>query len=231
METDQEPLVPPLSTLTLDQLPRKFKDLECDWYDSASRSSLFPENKDVHSRCAFKTPGPKPNREVNNWQWWNTCTHWKCDLITACLRRAISADHGSTRGGSVCEQSEGWPDNHSLNDAMKPYWSSNGELSVVQKFLLKASRIVIPSSMRLEILDKIPEGHQGITERRERGKSSVWWPGISREIQDLMQQCRVCALQRDHKPEPLIKTPLPDRPWQVVATDLFELKASTALLL
>ena len=114
---------------------------------------------------------------------------------------------------------------------MKLSWSSNGELSVVQKFLLKASRIVIPSSMRLEILDKIPEGHQGITKRRERAKSSIWWPGISREIQDLVQQCRVCALQRDNKPEPLIKTPLPDRPWQVVATDLFELKASTTLLL
>ena len=49
---------------------------------------------------------------------------------------------------------EGWPDKHSLNDAMKPYWSSWDELSVVQNILLKASRIVIPSSMRLEILDK-----------------------------------------------------------------------------
>ena len=39
-----------------------------------------------------------------------------------------------------------------------------------------------------------------------------------------MQQCRVCALQRDNKPEPLITTPLPDRPSQIVATDLLELK-------
>ena len=39
-------------------------------------------------------------------------------------------------------------------------------------------------------------------------------PGLSREIQDLVQQCRVCALHKENK----------DRPWQVVATDLFELK-------
>ena len=57
-----------------------------------------------------------------------------------------------------------------------------------------------------------------------RAKSSVWWPGLSREIQDLVQQCRVCALHRDSKPEPLIPTPLPDRPWQIVATDLLKLK-------
>ncbi|XP_078357457.1 uncharacterized protein LOC144642365 [Oculina patagonica] len=57
---------------------------------------------------------------------------------------------------------EGWPDKHSLNDAMKPYWSSRGEL--------------------------------------------------------------------DNKPEPLITTPLPDRPWQVVATDLFQLKGIDYLI-
>ena len=82
--------------------------------------------------------------------------------------------------------SGGWPDKHSVNDAMKPYWSSRGELTVVQNILLKGTRIVIPSSMRLEILDKIHEGHQGIAKCRERAKSSVWWPGLSREIQDLI---------------------------------------------
>ena len=73
---------------------------------------------------------------------------------------------------------ECWPDKHSLNDAMKPYWSSRGELSVVQNILLKASRMVIPSSMRLEIMDKIYEGHQGITNCRDhaRATNSVWWP-------------------------------------------------------
>jgi len=135
----------------------------------------------------------------------------------------------------VCRQikvhcCEGWPDKYSLKDAMKLYWSSRGELSVVQNILLKASRIVIPSSMRLVILDKIHEGHQGITKCRERAKNSVWWPGLSREIQDLVQQCRVCALQRDNKPKTLITTPFPDRPWRIVATDLFELKSVDYLI-
>ena len=130
---------------------------------------------------------------------------------------------------------EGWPDKYSLKDALKPYWSSRGQLSVVQNILLKASRIVIPSSMRLDTLDKIHEGHQRITKCRERAKSSVWYLGLSREIQDSVQQCRVCAwvcawVCRDSKPEPLIPTPLPDRPWQVVATDLFELKGVDYLI-
>ena len=125
---------------------------------------------------------------------------------------------------------EGWPDKHSVNDAMKPYWSTRGELTVVQNILLKGTRIVIPSSRQLEILDKIHEGHQGIAKCRERAKGSVWWPGLSREFQDLVQQCRTCALHRDNKPEPLIATPLPDRPWQIVATDLFQMKGMDYLI-
>ena len=135
----------------------------------------------------------------------------------------------------VCRQiktycSEGWPDKHSVNDTLKPYWSTRGELNVVQNILLKGTRIVIPSSIQLEILDKIHEGQQGIAKCRERAKSSVWWPGLSREIQDLVQQCRICALHRGNKPEPLIATPLPDRPWQIVATDLSKMKGMDYLI-
>ena len=50
----------------------------------------------------------------------------------------------------------------------------------------------------------------GITKCRERAKNSVWWPGLSEEIQDLVQQYRVCALHKEKKPEPLIATPLLD---------------------
>ena len=55
-------------------------------------------------------------------------------------------------------------------------------------------------------------------------------PGLSREIQDLVQQSRVCALHKENKPKLLIATPLPDRPWQVIATDLFELKGIDYLI-
>ena len=70
-----------------------------------------------------------------------------------------------------------------FNDAMKPYWSSRVERSVVPNILLKASRIIIPSSMRLEILDKIHGGHgghgghQGITlfgGQDSAEKSRIW---------------------------------------------------------
>ena len=54
---------------------------------------------------------------------------------------------------------EGWPDKFRLYDALKPYWSARGELIVVHGILLKSRRTVVLSAMKLQILDKIHEGH------------------------------------------------------------------------
>ena len=124
----------------------------------------------------------------------------------------------------------GWPDKFHLHDARKPCWSDRGELNVVQGVLLKSSIIAIPSSLRLEVLDKLHEGHKGITKRRERAKSSVWWPGLSRQIQDVVENCKICAKHRVIRPEPLMPTPFPERPWQMNVTDLFELDHITYLI-
>ena len=37
-------------------------------------------------------------------------------------------------------------------------------------------------------------------------------------------------MYQENKPAPLIATPLPDHPWQVVATDLFELRGIDYLI-
>jgi len=44
-----------------------------------------------------------------------------------------------------------------LTSSLKPYWSERASLAVVNNLLFKDSRIVIPSAMRLEVLDKLHE--------------------------------------------------------------------------
>lgn len=117
-----------------------------------------------------------------------------------------------------------------MHDAIKPYWSVRGELTIVQGVLLKSARIVVPSSMRLDVLDKVHEGHLGIVKCRERAKTSVWWPGLSTQIKNMVENCQTCARHREQRPEPLISTALPERPWQLVAADLFQLGNSIYLL-
>ena len=125
----------------------------------------------------------------------------------------------------VCKQIrqyclESGPDKHRIPSSIKPYWSERGETTINQRVILKSMRILIPSAMRFEVLDKIYQGHQDITKCREGTKQAVWWPGLSRQIEDMISSCRVCATHGINKPEPLCLTVFPERPWQVVGTDL-----------
>ena len=74
---------------------------------------------------------------------------------------------------------DSWPDKYLIPSAIRPNWMERANSKVVQKALLKGSRIVIHSSMRLEVLDRIHEAHMGLNKCSERAKHAVWWPGLS----------------------------------------------------
>ena len=67
----------------------------------------------------------------------------------------------------VCRQvlrcgAEGWPNHPSLPSVLRPYWQVQSELTIQNWLLLKGVRLVIPTCMRLAMLDKLHEGHQGV---------------------------------------------------------------------
>ena len=98
------------------------------------------------------------------------------------------------------------------------YWGVRGELTVNHGFLFKVERLVITSSLRTDILEKIHEGHLGITKCRERAKSTVWWPGLSTQIADIVKICHKCAESGNVQREPLI---------QIVGSDLLYFQGAT----
>ena len=113
---------------------------------------------------------------------------------------------------------------------LKPYWKWRGQLSTHKNLLLYGACIVIPLSMQQEILQKLPEGHQGIQRCRLWAKTSVWWPDISKQINDVIERCSICVRESSPRREPLIPSKLPDYPWQKIGTDLFYLKRSNYIL-
>ena len=93
------------------------------------------------------------------------------------------------------------------------------------------SRIIIPLELQQDILHRLHEGHQGITKCRLRAKESVWWLHLSKQLEDLIQKCPVCCKEQLQSMEPLIVSELPDRPWYKVATDLFQWKGASYLII
>ena len=56
---------------------------------------------------------------------------------------------------------------------LKPYYHVRAELTVAEGLLMRGNRMVIPTSIRAEILEKIHSGHQGMTKCRQRAKDCV----------------------------------------------------------
>ena len=119
---------------------------------------------------------------------------------------------------------------HLLPGPIHPYWRKRRQISAVQNVLLMRSRIVIPSSMRLEVLDKLHEEHQGISKCRERAKQTLWWPGLSKQLQDMVDNCCICLKHMVNRPEPLFTTPFPQRLWQELGADFFQCQSCDYLI-
>ena len=54
--------------------------------------------------------------------------------------------------------------------------------------------------------------------------------GDTYQTAQMVQQCEQCPKEVHYRREPMIKPDLPDYPWQIIGTDLFELKGHQYLL-
>lgn len=95
---------------------------------------------------------------------------------------------------------EGWPERTQLPTGLKPYHQLAAELTVEEEILMRGSRIGIPTETRLHMLDKLHEGHQGIEKCRQRARVSVWWPGLSRQLEELVKNCTTVEKYRSKEP-------------------------------
>ena len=118
---------------------------------------------------------------------------------------------------------KGWPAHRrDTPSPAKLYWHVRDEIHVENELVFVGERIMIPRSLRAEILEKIHEGHLGMDKCKMRAREIVYWPGMSREIEDMVARCNTCALyRRGNQREPLILHELPHRPWAKLGADIF----------
>ena len=143
-------------------------------------------------------------------------------------RTAQKADTTCSMVRHYCEK--GWPHRSQVPDNLKPYCEVQSELSICSDLLLRNYCIVVPEPLQKQTLEKIHHGHLGIQKCRSRANTAVWWPGMSSQINAMVKSCVECSKHARPIREPMITTPLPDYPWQVVGSDLFYHKGTTYLL-
>ena len=103
-----------------------------------------------------------------------------------------------TKTDEVCQKismyvKDGWPEKYEVNDLVRPYWVAKEDITEENGILLHGTRLLIPSKLRLDILDRIHEGHIGIQKCRDWARMSAWWPGMGRQIKEMVESCPTCA--------------------------------------
>lgn len=118
---------------------------------------------------------------------------------------------------------EGWPEERKqCPENIAEYWNHRDELSKTNGIIFKGEKIVIPTSVRGEMLTKIHTGHMGMEKCKQRARDIMFWPGMCKHIEQTVEKCSVCQeRQPSNTKEPMMPHRIPDRPWQVVGTDLF----------
>ena len=126
----------------------------------------------------------------------------------------------------------GWPDTRQeVPVQLRPYWDSRSELAVSDGVIYKGMRIVIPPSLRKQMLTLIHESHLGIVKCKQRAREALYWPSMNSDIEETIQNCTKCATFQSKQPsEPLMPSPTPELPFSEVGTDLFEFESRTYLL-
>ena len=77
----------------------------------------------------------------------------------------------------------GFPeDSRSMPELTRIYPQYRSDLSIVEGVILYQDRIVIPPSLRDQVLETLHAAHQGVTSMNARAKASVFWPGITIQI-------------------------------------------------
>ena len=112
-----------------------------------------------------------------------------------------------------------------------PYWKVQNDLKHDNGIVLYKNRILIPSSMRKEVLARLHSAHRGIEATKRRASQTVWWPSIANDIVTTVEACHNCqVLQPSQQREPLSCDTTPTRPFESVSADLFSLNGKTYLI-
>ncbi|QQP34591.1 Transposon Tf2-6 polyprotein [Caligus rogercresseyi] len=114
---------------------------------------------------------------------------------------------------------DGFPEHKAnLDTELRDYWGIRDKLSIVDGLIMYGSnRIVIPTSLRRQVLDELHAAHQG-REQRALAKNRA----LRLDLSNLSKGCDDCATHKaSQAKEPLVQDEQPSRPGEAVAADLF----------
>ena len=118
-----------------------------------------------------------------------------------------------------------------LPGAVQAFFQHKNHLTSTNGVILYKKRIVVPTSLRQTVLSLLHCAHQGVSRMVARAEASVFWPGITVDIQNTRKMCSACnqmAPSQPHAPPTEIKHP--SYPFQMICSDFFAYRGKHYLI-
>ena len=127
----------------------------------------------------------------------------------------------------------GWPaERKETPEHLRQYWSFRDEISVYDGVAYRSHQVIVPSSLREEVLQKIHKAHQGVDSSIRRARKSLFWSGMQAAIKEKCLSCGLYAQYVSERPqEPIKSHTIPVRPWSKIRADLFQLDGNNYLVM
>ena len=82
------------------------------------------------------------------------------------------------------------------------------------------TRVIIPSTLHNHILKLLHLGHFGMQQMKQLARSTVYWPRIDFDIEDLCRKCTSCDQFQNKPTKPSIHLwMMPEKPWSRLHLD------------
>ena len=167
-------------------------------------------NTDGLSRLPLAEPTSSSLNEVNVF---NTSQVEALPVTSDQIETATRKDQVLSR--VLCYTCHGWP--MEVGEACKPYWNCRHELTVEGDCLLWGIRVLVPRSLQMKVLNsnELHCDHPRMVRMKAVAHSRVWWAGLDKEIEELVQACQSCQAVKNAPPvAPLQPWLWPLKPWK-----------------
>jgi hypothetical protein len=248
--TDHAPLVPILDKFSLPEVENKrLQRLKMKLEHLTFRTKWIKGEDNVEADCLSRNPCAKAKTsdqldELDNIHTANiaVCILEEIAVINQVttpirdqrLQEVLKAASNDLEYASLKSQIErGFPNEKSeMEDKMALFWQYRNDLYIdSDEFIVFKDRLFVPKELRQTYLLRLLSMHQAADKMTARARKSLWWPLITRDVQNMALTCKPC---QEYKPsnrdEPLRPHEVATFPFQFVHMDLGEVNGKYFLI-
>lgn len=121
---------------------------------------------------------------------------------------------------------------YDLHNSLLDYWKLREELYSDGDLVLYGPRVIVPAALRRSVLQRLHDSHRGAEATKRRAQQTVFWPGLSADITNVVRACTACqTLLPNQQKEEYRNDDHPTRPFESISADHFSTAGKTFLVI